>query len=348
MSSPTDLPAEDGNSSLHQALTASLAYAASYPVRRMLLSNHLPMVMTALHRLKAPVATMWTQFERIAPRLAPLAPDSPEADTARRHAQALAEDGRSAVLARYLPALLLASESSSFHGLIRVAYAIDAGHPGELAHALAGWTYRLEFLGPPLSDAVPVGLPTIAAALGEAMNVEAFDFSAPPESTITDDMQACAAMPGFDEFVIGARAPSDAALTLDAFAEASLAAYLASRDFVALHLVTACHALRLVLPHARLSPEQTRTVMRGFWRAWLAAWVSCGRPAPDWVAVRLGPAAVEAHWADALPTLTAQGDDHQIKLAWTALAEWRFRGWPGYARVLPASPAVAANPRPQP
>lgn len=324
---------------LQLALDTSLAYAATYPAGRLRLSNHLPMVLTALHRLQAPAAALQAQLQRHAPRLEKLTPDSDEARAAERFATELERDGLPAVLARHLPALLEAAETAAFHGVIRLAYALNADHPAEIAHALAAWQIQRTALGPALpaaSNGQAARLADVLTVLGDQPGLA---FTARQDTTITQDMQQCAALPGFDDAVSGEASPSPAALTLESLAEASLAVYLGSRDFTALHLVTGCHALRLVLPHAKLDAAQTQAVLRGVWRAWLAAWLSIGRPRPDWVAVYLGGPASEADWQTALPTLAASRDDHRIKLAWTALDEWRHRGWPGYARVLPAVPA---------
>jgi hypothetical protein len=319
---------------LHRALTAGLAYSAVYPSGRLKLSNHLPMVLTALYRLHAPADSLPQYVKRHASRLALLKPDGDEARLARDFASELERDGRHAVLARHLPELLAASESAGFHGLIRLAFALDADHPAELAQSLAGWTWGLDSLGPPPPPTAG-RLEKLADVLVSAAEDSALASAPRNDTTIMEDMLRSAALPGFDDLVSGLRAPSDTALTVEALAEASLAVYLASRNFVALHLVTGCHALRLVLPHARLDAAQSQAVLRGFWRAWLAAWISIGRPAPDWVAVYLGGPASESDWHAALPAVLAAANDHGIKLAWTALDEWRLRGWPGYARLLP-------------
>lgn len=327
---PTPLPATQLD--LHRALRSGLAYSASYPAGRLSLSNHLPMVLTSLYRLHAPAESLQAHLLRMAPRLVHLDPTSDEARLGRDFATELERDGRALVLVHHLPRLLAASETAGFHGLIRLAFALDANHPGELAQALAGWQVRLESLGPLPTSGGRVD--KLADVLSAAAAEPTWGLAPQKDTTIFDDMHQCLALPGFDGFVSGPNAPAPAALTLDALAEASLAVYLASRNFVALHLVTGCHALRLVLPHAKLDADQTHAVLRGFWRAWLAAWLSIGRPKPDWVAVYLGGPASEADWQAAVPAIAASRDDHRIKLAWTALDEWRLRGWPGYARVL--------------
>lgn len=320
---------------LHRALDRSLAYAALYPAGKLLLSNHLPMVLTALWQLGAPPDSLEAALQRASRRLVPLAEGAEEEEATRRCQAEIDRRGLPAVLAEELPALLTAAETAGFHGLIRLAYALASAHENEIARALAAWRVDRLSLGEPL----PAGLgrpgTSILATLERLQDRAGFRFEQRSDSTITSDLQACAAMPGFDDAVAGPEAPGDDELTLDAIAEASLAVYLPSRDFTALHLVTACHAWRLVEPHAQLDEGQARSARRGLWRAWLAAWLSIGRPAPDVDGVHRGDAA-EADWQDASPALASTPDEHRIKLAWTALDEWRYRGWPGYAQVLHA------------
>ncbi|MFZ5551153.1 MAG: questin oxidase family protein [Pseudomonadota bacterium] len=324
---------------LHVALDTSLAYAATYPVRHLRLSNHLPMVLSALYRLQAPAASLDALVKLHVQRLEALPPDALEATLTGEVADEIRHTDVATMLARRLPGLLEASETAAFHGLIRLAHALDTGHAGEITRALAAWQAQRHSLGTvPEPDG---GRTLLHETLGRVAADPALAFTPREGTLITDDMQRAAALPGFAAAVSGPEAPTDDALTLDALAEASLAVYLASRDFTALHLVTGCHALRQVLPHARLGAETQRRILRGVWRAWLAAWVSIGRPRPDWAAVRAG-AASEADWAGAIPLLAASRDDHRIKLAWSALDEWRHRGWPGYARVLQSATAEVA------
>lgn len=318
---------------LHHALDQSLAYAAHYPAGRLQLSNHLPMVLTALWRLGAPADALGATLGRMRSRLVPLTADSVEALASAGFTDDLQGDGLTSTLAKHLPGLLMAAETAAFHGLIRLAHALDAQHPGEIARALAAWQTSRLSLGPVPEAPLPGGLPSMAAALDRLHARPGLAFSPRQGTTITGDLQACAALPGFDAAAHGADAPADEALTTDALAEASLAVYLASFDFTALHLVTACHAWRQVEPLARLNAAQARVARRSLWRAWLAAWLSIGRPRPDWAAVHAGTAN-EADWLAALPAIAASADDHRIKLAWTTLDEWRLRGWPGYARAM--------------
>lgn len=298
---PSATPAD-----LDRALEAALHHGPSYPARGMQLSSHLPMVLTALWRLGAPAAALQAQLDLWAPRLPAAGPVPTQPP-----------------LADLLPRLLEAPETAAFHGAIRLAYALEAGHAGEIEAALASWQGAARSLGP-LPDMAPGTRPLREVIDG--VRADARLAMLPRQGTsIMSDMAVAAALPGFAAHLPLPR------LSLDALAEAALAVYLATRDFTALHLVTGLHAARVLL-RAVPGLDEARLLQR-LWRAWLAAYVSIGRPAPAWAVVHAGEAG-EGDWQRALPAVFASGDDHRIKLADSAREEWRLRGWPGYALCL--------------
>ena len=335
------MPAAPHLATLHQVLDHSLGHAALYPLSGMALSNHLPMVLHALWDLGADEAVLARQLDEAAKRLVPASAD--ELALAQPMAQALTDQGLTSVLQTHLPSLLATPETGAFHGMIRLAHAVEGRHPHELARALALWRHGAVSLGPvnPLTaDHDAHAAPSLREVLAHALADPALAFTPRMGTTIVSDLQAVVALPDLARHVSGEAAPSDAALTTDAIAEASLAVYLASRDFTALHLVTGLHAWRTLTGLLPTNAPATPHMHRVLWRAWLAAWVSIGRPAPDWGAVHAGQAR-ESDWQRALPGLYSSTNDHAIKLAWSARAEWRHRGWPGYARVLQAKESAA-------
>lgn len=297
---------------LHRALEAGLRRGPGYRAGGMSLSSHLPMVLVALWRLGAPAAALERQLALWLPRLPVAEPPPPE----HRPAAAL--------LRERLPALLAAPEAAAFHGAIRLAYAWESGHAGELAAALQAWADSAgAVLGPP--PAAAGGDAPLRAVIADVRADAALATGPRRRQTIMAEMREAQALPGFQAYLARPR------LSLEALAEASLAVYLGSHDFTALHLVTGLHALRVLL--ATLPEAAQGQVLRCTWRAWLAAYVSIGRPAPDWAAVHEGSAG-EEDWEAAKPALFASTNDHRIKLADAAREEWRQRGWPGYARCL--------------
>jgi hypothetical protein len=333
---------------LHRTLQASLPFGPGYPGRSgFMLSNHLPMALHALHRLGAPQSKLERHLAQWLPRLLRVEPagDAPPAgnalpaethDRASAYLQALARlereaqaDDDATLLRRHLPALVEVPEASAFHGVIRVAHALQAGYRPELLRALAAWqaASRTRDEADPRSRPPGSGF-DMRAALAAAHEDAGLRMTPRTGTSIVSDMVAARALPSFERHA-AAFTP-----TLDDLAEGSLAAYLATRDFTALHLVTGVHATRVVLETAPLDDATRARALARVARAWLAAWVSIGAPAPDWTRVHEG-AACEGDWSDAMPALLASSDDHVIKLADAAREEWRHRGWPGYARCLP-------------
>jgi hypothetical protein len=217
--------------SLQALLDEGLRFDAEYGHG---LANHLPMAQLALHRLGADsdrLAAFGAQYAR---RLEPARAEQPwpagEAwpdrlgDAAAWPAyrslfrQWLAVDGAPNTLAQVLPQLMPGCGAAAFHGMIRCAYAVHAGHDGELADDLAYWAARYLPL-----DGRPPGT----------------DFG-----LIVERMEAAAALPGFAAEV---EAEVVDAGTLERLARAAARLYACSGNFTVLHLVTSSHAMRDLL-----------------------------------------------------------------------------------------------------
>ncbi|MEJ6004581.1 questin oxidase family protein [Paucibacter sp. AS339] len=339
---------------LTQALDQALRYGPQYSGSTGLrLSTHLPMVLLALRRLGGDEQALQRQLNWAEKRLElrllaeqpslvpsdplpepPLGQDMPACRA--YFAARLAQQSPLSVLRHDLPRLLAAPEATAFHGLIRLAYAWESGHKPELAEALAHWCSSFDPLGPPWVKPAEVdvaGAKSAPESLRETLLALRADtrLAMQPlkDTTIMTDMAIAHAMPGFAVYV------GRPHLSLEALAEASLAVYLGSRAFTALHLVTGLHAARVLLQAVSFdeTSEAGQTVLRALWRAWLAAYVSIGRPEPAWERVHQGQAE-EAHWDRVIPALMSSPNEHDIKLADATREEWRYRGWPGYALCL--------------
>lgn len=330
---------------LHEALDESLQYDTYYPSGSLKLFSHLPMVLGALTRLGAPPSALRRQLDHWRDLSVPARSSSVTVPT----------------LDAVLPALLLSAHVDAFHTAIRLAYALQSGHAGEERAALAAWLAKAPLASRALpampaekatqtdqadrSSGTAPALPASAtppASIG--LREVLADVRADPRLTmeaaggtliVTRLLQA-QALPAFSEYQ---RVPH---LSLDDLAEASLAVYLATHDFTALHLVTGTQALRELIDVAQtrgLALDLPR-ILAAFWSAWLAAFIAIRRPAPAWDLVHAGSAS-EADWVAALPALADTVNDHRIKLADAAREEWRHRGWPGYALCL--APVGAAQ-----
>lgn len=312
----------DATMTLHALLERGLALHPEYGGG---LANHLPMALHALHALGADAARLRDWEARHRARLLPRAADAAGDAFEARHAAiaaALARDGRDAVLRFELPGLMGGVAASAFHGLIRTAHAVAAGHDGELAMGLAYWSHRhLPLLAPqePSSGDLPLSrwLAELQA-LRPAREVSG--------RLITGRMRAWAAEPSFAAIAPRLRLEHD---TLGALATAAAGLYATTEDFTVLHMVTACHALLMVRPWL----GEPASALRSFSIA--AAAALCASQARGEAAPAARP------WSKIVPLALVSDDEHVVKLTYAARdLETAFGG---VAFRAAATRATAAN-----
>ncbi len=309
-------------------------------------STHLPMALGALLGLGAPAEVLHRFAAGYATRLPPAPPRSVTPLNTARDAQAafgqsaryadllaffsaeIERDGALRVQAEWLDELLQAPASTAFHSLIRLAYGRRFDHLGEIASGLADLASQRRLLAPPEGLDVP-----IAEALVRLQGARALVARSWLQPPISQRLREVAGAPEFRQ----ACAPlwvaaSDVPSALDALCSVSIDEYGAGMSFTALHLVTACHALRIVLP-ALTDPV---AALRAFWPAWAAAWVV----ARGTLAEFGGGGEIEKSLAEAVvdwPALVARtlrsDDDHVIKMVFTCKEEHERSGDLRYARV---------------
>jgi hypothetical protein len=296
--------------------------------------NHLPMALVALSRIGATEERLieyfrWWEENRALPRR-----DSDQQinrnDWQRyigdaQMSEALADcfgrwivDRSSAeVVSTVFPRVSGGVAAAAFHGLIRLAYGIEADHAGEIAGGLATLCSRYADLGvqvdrAALNISVEAAFVRIAEALGGAV------FTA---DTIIGNMRAAAADP---RFKAAFSCPPIGQALLEDVARASITLYwqaintLADRNFnflTILHMVTAGHAARVLF--GRFPQLASIDAIGDLWLATCAAYAAAGAPPlteyplpseiPPW----------ERIFADAV----VNNDDHVIKMTYTCHAE---------------------------
>ena len=336
---PESVAGADADQVLAALLDRCQAFAPEYGEG---LSTHLPMALHALHSLGAPPARLQALFDRIAPGLQPCGPawrtappmlgriDDFEAWRALLEAE-LANDGQPALLARHLPRLMPGVAGVAFHGLIRTAHGLAAGHSGELLSGLAYWAARYAPLLP--ADAGPTtATATLSAAAAPSATrgglalpdwLAALQALRPPGGTparlIAGRMQAWAQVPGFGPAASALRIEAD---TLAALARHAALLYAASGNFTVLHLVTGCQALRQLLPWL----AEPAPALRQFSIAAAAALRASG-----WPGLKMTPPiAPPAGWPDTVAAAIAANDEHVIKLVAACRAHETATGDPAY------------------
>lgn len=297
------------------------------------LSSHLPMALVALHRLGADEARLQAFADRYGRRLPPALPARPwpagddwtgrlgdfSAWPAYRglFTDWLAAEGAEAVLRQALPRLMPGCAAVAFHGVIRVAYAVQAGPPGELADSLAYWASRYLPLG-----ALPARPGRVADPQPLLRRLRA---GASTRPLIALRMADAARSPALQTEI--ARLAIDGQ-TLQRLARLSALAHAGSGNFTALHLLTACHAMRVLQGFI----DQPLPALRWFWQAWATGVAAAG--------MRALPAVPLLPWSRIVPAALASHDEHLIKLVDSCRAENRAYGGDDWRHA--ASRAVAA------
>jgi len=284
--------------------------------------NHLPMALLALERLGGDEARL-RQFaafyeKRLRPRSIgdPLPDDDwQEAVGKRRYETALAakfeNDLRdrcvAVLLGEVVPHLTTGIASEAFHGAIRTAYAIDSGDDVDIAGALASWVTGFSEL-PGVSaekrfDTIGDGFAAIAADERFATSIEG--------RSIDGRIAKVNALPAFDDYRSAIAQP-----VLPDLAKIAAQLFIATGDFIALHLVTGCHATRL------LQPFLLPSALDDLATAMLAAYVVIGRPPIPTEFVQSPPDA-----ASLAAQAVKSDDDHDLKFAYSCIQEDAHYGW---------------------
>jgi hypothetical protein len=270
------------------------------------MSNHLPMALVALDRLGASDDRL-REFAAFYQRRLRLKPER-EAALSAKFAGDLREIGKEAFLRDAVSSRSPGLASEAFHGLIRTAYAVDSGDDTDLADALTSWDLGYEEVGRFEETRWATALDAFATLNRDDRFPK--DLSG---RSITGRIRKIITVPAFDDYRFGITN-----LALRDLAKIAALLFLATGDFTILHLVTACHAMRVLQPH--LSTD----AVGHFAVAMLAAYASIGRPDfdPD-----LQPAATLPDWPALAARAIASNDEHDLKLVYSCQQEEAEYGW---------------------
>ena len=340
-------PPDTPNADLHTLLDSNLQLPPEY---RDQLTNHLPMALHALQSLGASAERMRSFYATYVHRFHGLNLPATAIVSAvqlanwralRGQADAypellacfnglMAQDGMDTTLRRALPELLPGVAAAAFHGLIRTAHAVEAGHAGELAAALAYWAWRWQPLpAPPMSRTLLAFEIWAARLMRDAHSWQS-------DSSLISARMLEASHSSIYEGVAGSLVP---ALSLEArIAElAGLAAerYVANSNFTVLHMITGLRAFRLLLPwleHTQREDGLQAVLAHNFTAAYLAAGLAPSNEPPVVSALS---------WAQVVMAAIASDDEHVIKLVHACHEEAAAYGDGSYLRA--AALAVTAG-----
>lgn len=302
-------------------------------------ANHLPMALLALDAMGANDERIEAYAKKYAAQLEPMPPavDPIGAGDEQRFLGSSAAlpswvtyfvtritvEGRDRVMREWTTRLIPGIGSGAFHGIIRTAYALDAGSDAELAHALAYWASAYE---PLRQFSTPAGRRTPAEILTQISKDAGRAGKKLPGRNIADRMVAASCLREFGGWV-GAADP--ARLDLDGLAAAMIRAYAATGDFTMLHAVTGTHAARALLRHV----DSRAALVGDLWRALLAAYVGVGAPSVTGWKLEGDD---KLDWPGIHERACRCDDEHDVKIAYSCWRGWQSTGDDIYRRVASA------------
>jgi hypothetical protein len=304
------------------------------------LTNHLPMALVAKERLGADADELIRFAAAYSQRIAPLPEpanrlnektwqsaignSAAAADLRSYFVRLISDVGPDEALRTHLPALLPGVGGAGFHGVIRLAYAIEVSSPSRIA---AGLAYLAE-VGRPLSPLRSGNVTTQEPTDVFAELSRSSDWPAPPpQKTIDEEMHIVAENSLFDTVVSSLEITDDTELKL---AEAALHVFASSDDFTALHGVTGLAAISSIRPWI----EDGHQVSRFAFQALTAAYLSIGAP-PLWAKSQLDEfvGGNESDPNEVRAVAALSDDEHVSKLVYTAHQSWERTDDPLYLAV---------------
>lgn len=297
------------------------------------LSNHLSMGLIGLGRLGANDDQLRRFADSWRPRLLARRPKGTPINfgdwqaslgTGRRYgdllecfSEAIAADGVDSTLDRVLAPLAEGIGGAAFHGIIRLAYALEHGRDSDIACGLACLADVHDPVGP-LAGAERQAQPgmTFAAVLASLAQNPHTAGRPRGSGTFSDDFHRVATDPSFREVIDQLTID---ATTLEQVVSSAHALYRSSHDFFALHTVTGSHAARIVIE--RLSDANQKIVAAGaLARAVAAAYVVIGTPAVK--TSSLDPNVSDSPtWPAIASAAIASEDVHTIKMTYSCREE---------------------------
>jgi len=307
---------------LDELLDDELSFDATTGTR---LSNHLPMALVALDRLGADGDRLTDFARRYAGRLVPVPGgeaiatfDGWRAARGRRDAYGparsyleaqLTDHGLDEVVARHVVHLVDGLSGAAFHGIIRLAYALESASDARVAAGLAYLTQVHQPLGArghadPVTDDPVVALSRVADLEGLR--------AASATGNIGERMRAVAQHDEFRGVVDWLAVSEDTPARL---VDAATALYAQTDDFTALHGLTGSHAIGVVARYV-----DDRAALCAWWfQALAAAYVTIGSPRLADPTAAVGPwLESPVTWDEIARSATASDDEHVIKLVYSA------------------------------
>jgi hypothetical protein len=311
------------------------------------LTNHLPMAIYALHQIGASKQQI-TDFAKDhikARRLRPLPAKNSIVFTEANYKNSLGQhdhyaahtqyftqqvkdNGLDATLKTHLAPLMSGVCGAAFHGLLRTSYGIMSKNEPEAIKGLAYWADTYKEITPQPAQLATNGasLKTLFDKARKLHQEGHWDHIKAGAPNIYSKIKRVADQSVFQDLIT--QSPLSSAICLDDFRDAALYLYESQPNFTSLHCLTAVHSLRHIYNKAA-APERLNAEMGS---ALIAAYLSIGAPKVHWAdsAAPIDLDALKGDWEK----LRNSSNDHAIKLAYSALEEYRDTGKDAYLHII--------------
>lgn len=238
------------------------------------------------------------------------------------------KNGRDETLSRHIDFLMSGVCGATFHGLLRTAYGVASDNDAEISKGLAYWadTYMKITDHPAELSNNGVSLKELFEKAHNLHQQGHFSHVTAGSPNIFSKIDAVAQVDEFQNLI--STTPLNSNTTLDEFRDISLNMFQTEDSFTSLHCITASHALRTLFNHVQ-NPEST---IANAGHALVATYLSMGAPKlvdpPQLSALKEGDLPYE------FDQIRQSSNDHAIKLAYTALEEYRDTGKDDYLHII--------------
>jgi Questin oxidase-like len=288
------------------------------------LTNHLPMALVAKAGLGASYEELARFSEKYRHRLVPSSEPTvrltrvtwrdvmghPDAypDLVEYFNREISDHGSDEMLRTHLDSLVDGVAGAAFHGVIRLAYALDVASPARIATGLAYLTSTAMFLGPLNNGTTVSDDPELL--LGQL----ATGSQRRPDDSVGNISARMGFVADQSQFAAVAGTLSVDAMTHVRLSDLALRLYASTDDFTALHGVTGLEAISRLRPYV----SDVERLDRSSFQALAAAYLSIG--APDiWSTARLSEMGeMTLDESDVATRAAFSDDEHVAKIVFTS------------------------------
>lgn len=307
------------------------------------LSNHLSMALIALDKLGASSVQLKEYYETYSSELEPEPPlsntiiiddsnwinylghDGYYQNYLLFFKSSLQLIGIGNTLQKYLQPLIKGISGQAFHCLIRLAYALEIQDKDEIAVSLAFFSCHYLVLTEKRNQSPISNNPKqILNKINTSNQLSGIPISG---INITEILKKVVSIPAFDPVIDWLEIKNN---MLTEIAALLINLYAATKDFIALHMVTATHAMRIITPYLKDRKE----ALSYYWQSICAAYVAIGSPSVSAHSPIIDKFSYEKiSWPLIFTKATTATDEHVIKLVYTCYQEHSIYQNPLYGYI---------------